>query len=45
MEKNYSYVSPDLDWVKVDSSMCCADPSKGGKDQETGPGGDGEDWD
>ena len=27
MEKNCSYVSPELDLVEVDSSMCCAEDS------------------
>lgn len=48
MEKNYSYISPDLDWVEVDSSMCCAVGTGGntGSGEGTGtigPGGDGDD--
>lgn len=50
MEKNYSYVSPDLDWVEVDSSVCCMGDSPkpgGGTDVDEGeerPGGGGDDW-
>ena len=43
MEKNYSYVSPELDLVEVDSSMCCAEGT-GGKGDGSGTvnPGDGE---
>ena len=43
MEKNYSYVSPDLDWVEVDSSMCCVVDSGDGGGSSSGSDGDGED--
>lgn len=39
MEKNYSYVSPELDWVEVDSSMCCAEESDKGSTVKPGGGG------
>ena len=42
MEKNYSYVSPDLDWVEVDSSMCCVVVSGDGE-SSSGNDGDGDD--
>lgn len=51
MEKNYSYVSPELDLVEVDSYVCCMGDSPkpgGGTDIDDGddrPGsGGGDDW-
>ena len=52
MEKNYSYVSPELDLVEVDSYVCCMgdSPKPGGGtdigDGEDRPGGGdgGDDW-
>lgn len=46
MEKNYSYVSPELDLVEADSyvsCMVCSGGTTGGnkEDQETPPGGGG----
>ena len=47
MEKNNSYVSPELDLVEADSSVCCMGDSPkpgGGTDPDEGderPGGDG----
>lgn len=47
MEKNYSYVSPELDLVEVDSYVCCMGESGGSGDGggTVNPGGDEGDLD
>ncbi len=48
MEKNYSYVSPELDLVEADSYVSCMVCSGGNKEEQekdptTGEGGDNYD--
>lgn len=44
MEKNCSYVSPELDLVEVDSYVCCmGDSTK--DDQDKDPGYNEGEWD